>query len=175
MKNRQAISASVSLVLLSSVIVHAKHRNEQTKAAPAVVTSLSAEDKCHLLQDTFSLLGTVREIPEPVQRLLLPDRKQPLNGMADPGREYQESDLIGPSPLPFRRLVFAATSPGYCLVYNEQGGIGYWQRVSLYRLNGGRASLVWETSLLPERHLLNFAELRARICNGKYDELKRGS
>ena len=167
MRHQPAIIACTGLLLLTSAAVHAGPSKAQTKAASP---SLSAEGKRHLLEDNFRLLKSVREIPAPVQKLLLPDKPEPLNGMADPGQPFQEGDVVGTNPPPFRRLVFAAVSPGYCLVYNEQGGIAYWQKVSLYRLDDGRVRLVWAACLHGADHLLTLPQLRAQISAHKYRE-----
>ena len=86
--------------------------------------------------------------------------------MADAGQPYQVTDVIGPKPLPFRRLVFAGTSPGYCVVYNEYGGYGTGQEVSLYRLMPGQAVLAWQANVRDQR-CLTLAELRDAVSQSK--------
>ena len=92
--------------------------------------------------------------------------------MADFGQPYEPSDMVGPKPLPFRRLVFAGTSPGYCVVYKECGGFGTRQEVSLYRLPPGQALLIWQADLQDDRKLLSLPELRSVIGKSKFYSIR---
>ena len=173
MKQR-VVFVLVSLALISGPTAHARHSKGQPKPTPAPIVTLSEQDKQHLLQDTFTVVKTVREIPEPVLKQLVPDGKNVLNGMAEPNQPFQITDVLGPKPLPFRRLIFAATSPGYCLVYYEYGGYGYGQTVELFRLSDGQASRVWAGSPTETRRLLSLPELRTEISRGRYYNERRG-
>ncbi len=129
-------------------------------------TPLSPADKKHLLEDNFVLATKVAAIPLLVQKEMLGSGIR--GGMADAGQPYEISDMVGPKPLPFRRLVFAGTSPGYCVVYNEYGGFATGQDVSLYRLLPGKATLVWYADLQNGRKCLSLLELRRVIDKGKF-------
>ena len=113
----------------------------QAKHSQSTGTPLSAADKKHLLEDNLVLVKTVAAIPPPVQEKMLGIDAR--GGMADPSQPYQATDVLGPKPLPFRRLIYAGTAPGYCFVYNEYGCFAAGQTVSLYRLLSGKAVLVW--------------------------------
>ena len=130
------------------------------------IASLSANDKKHLLNDNFTIVKTVREMPTRVRQLLIPDAKTISYGMADAGREFQVTDVVFKEP-PLRRLVLAAMNPRYCLVYFEQGGRGYSQHVALFRLQNGHASRVWGSGL-SAHPLLTFPELRASLSSGRH-------
>ncbi len=51
--------------------------------------------------------------------------------IAEPGAEYQTTDVIG-SELPIRRLVTAGCSQDHCLVYYERGGIAHTWQLALF-------------------------------------------
>jgi hypothetical protein len=62
----------------------------------------------------------------------------------------------------------AAVNAHYCLVYFEQGGFGYSQRVTLFHLQNGRATMRWYAFrggdfLSNEESLWTFPELRAAL------------
>ena len=88
-------------------------------------TLLSAFNKKHLLNDNFVIVNIVQALPLPVQRKLLGSDTEA--GMANPGQPYSITDVVGPNPLPFRRLIFAGTASGYCFVYYEYGGFATGQ------------------------------------------------
>ena len=163
-----------SLALLSAPVAHAKHFKPYPKPAPAFTITLSEQDKLHLLRDAFTVVKTVWEVPEPVHKQLLGKSKDLLDGMADFGQPFQTTDMVGPKPLPFRRLVFAATSQGYCLVYYEYGGYGYGQEIELVRLFGGQVVRAWAGSLTETRRLLNLPEVRTEISKGRYSDKHQG-
>ena len=172
MKQRTVLNLVV-LVLISATAAHAGHSKPQPKSTPAPIATLSKHDKRHLLRDAFTPVRTVQEIPEQVQKQLFHGGKDSLNGMVDPGQEYQATDVFGPKILPYRRLIYAAISQGYCLVYYQSMNSG--QRVDLFRSSGGRISRAWAAELMWEHYRpLSFTELRAQIKMGRYVSLRGG-
>ena len=138
---------------------------EDRKLLPSfpTVALLSADDRKHLLTDDFTVVRTVREIPAPIRHLLIPNARTISSGMADAGQEFRATDVVI-KELPRRRLVLAAVNARYCLVYIEQGGRGYNQHVTLFRLQNGHATRVWGDYLFA-RPPLTFSELRAALRN----------
>ncbi len=156
--------AGFALMGLSSA--QAKQDHIQPKDQLSSGTPLSAVDKKHLLEDNFVLVRTVAAIPQSVREKLL--GKEVLSGMADAGQPYQITDYItGPKPLPFRRLIYAGTSPGYCFVYYEGGGYGTYQEVSLYRLMPGQAVFAWQANLRDQSRYLTLAQLQSAVAESK--------
>ncbi len=128
------------LCLTITNAVQAKQKDAQSQGTP-----LSQIDKQHVLQDNFVLVKTVQALPKAVQHGLL--GADIRSGMADAGQPFEISDMVGPKPLPFRRLIYAGVSSSYCFVYNEYGGYGYGTQAAVYRLTGGRATLIWRAGL----------------------------
>ena len=158
------------LILVSVSTAQAKQDKPRDYFIPD--SALSAPVRQHILQDRFVTVKTVQAIPKSVLNLLL--GKDPLDGMADFGKPFQMTDVIsGPEHLPFRRLIFAAVSEEYCLVYNEYGGIGYGTEVSVYRLATGNAALVWKASLMGEKNFLSLPQLQSKIREGKFYKIVR--
>src|SRR5262245_39172255 len=81
----------------------------------------------HLRAETFQVVTSIRGLPLGVRDEL---EKRFGNGLdiAEPGAEYQASDVVGDRKLPIRRLVTAGCSMDHCLVHYERGGYAHvWQ------------------------------------------------
>ena len=150
------------LTLFLPAPAHAKQPQQAQTPSLTAVTPLKPEDRAHLLQDTFTVVKRIADIPAPVRKQLIPDAKA-VDGMANPGDSYQTTDVVGPKLLPFRRLILAADAAGYSLVYEEHGGFFYGQALSLYKLTNGTARLVWEAMVSAEARPLTFEQLRSLI------------
>jgi hypothetical protein len=109
-------------------------------AAPG---ALSAALKAHLQVERLGIVTSTRGLPLGVREEL-----QTLFGgsldIAEPGAEFQVTDVIINPRLPRRRLVLAGCSVDHCLVYYERGGIAHTWHVALFhwtpaatRLEGG--------------------------------------
>lgn len=177
MTRRRLALTLATLTLSLPAPAHARHPKAPPQPTISSGQALTPEDRDHLLNDTYTIAKTVREIPQPVQDVLLKPSASPLDrrldGMADPGQEWQESDVLGSKPLPIRRLILAATSAGYSLIYDEHGGIAYHQLLTLYRMTGGSAKIVWSGGLDNSPALLNFDQIRAAFRDWKHHPPKR--
>jgi hypothetical protein len=63
--------------------------------------------------------------------------------MAEPGAEWQSTDVIYKPGLPRRRLGKVALSKSFCILFYELGGIGWSYHVAAFRLTQDGAKLVW--------------------------------
>ena len=153
------------LALLSAAGARAEDRKPPLPPFRTIAL-LPADDKKHLLNDNFTIVKTVREMPAPIQHLLIPDTKTRANGMADAGQGFQATDVVH-GKLPYRRLVLAAVNAQYCLVYFERGGRAYSQHLTLFRLQNGRAGWGWGSDLIAWPPL-TFSELRSALRNDKH-------
>ena len=171
MTRRRLALTLATLTLLLPIAAHAKHPKAPPQPTISSDQTLTPEDREHLLNDTFTVVKAVREIPTPVQDILFRYGAMALDGMADPGKQWQAGDIVGVKPLPFRRLILAANSAGYSLIYDEHGGIAHYEQASLYRLTQGKATLVWQAMVDSAPRFLSFDQLRAAIRAGKYRSL----
>ncbi len=172
MTSRYLALTLATLALSLPISAHAEHPKELPQPTISSNQTLVPEDRNHLLNDTFTVVKTVDEIPAPVRNVLIPEHTNPLDGMANPGKRYQVTDVVGPERLPFRRLILAASSAGYSLIYDEHGGFGYYQLLSLYRLTGGGGKLVWSGYVRDAPGFLNFDRLRALIRERKHRDIR---
>jgi hypothetical protein len=67
--------------------------------------------------------------------------------IADPGKKYQDLDVIVEEGLPWMRLILAGISGNKCFVYFERGGRAYTRHLEIYRVVSGiETQLLWHGS-----------------------------
>jgi hypothetical protein len=110
--------------------------------APAVV-ALPEALRAHVKSEQFQIVASIRGLPLGVR-----DALQMLFGsqtldIAEPGAEFQATDVIGNPKLPIRRLVTAGCSTDHCLVYYERGGIARTWLVTLFHWTPAATRFEW--------------------------------
>jgi hypothetical protein len=105
--------------------------------------ALSEALRGHVKNDRFQIVTSIRGLPLGVR-----DGLQTLFGsgsldIAEPGAEFQATDVIGSPRLPIRRLVAAGCSTDHCLVYYERGGIVHTWLVALFHWTPAATRLEW--------------------------------
>jgi hypothetical protein len=104
---------------------------------------LSETLRTHVKDDRWLMVTSIRGLPLGVR-----DQLQSLFGsatldIAEPGAEFQVTDVIGSSKLPTRRLVAAGCSIDRCLVYYERGGIAHTWHVALFHWTPAATRFEW--------------------------------
>jgi hypothetical protein len=132
------------------------------QAAPS--GALSAALQAHVRDERFGIVTSVRGLPLGVR-----DALQTLFGsreldIAEPGAEFQVTDVIVNPRLPFRRLVAAGCSTYYCLVYYERGGIAHTWQVALFHWTPAATQLEWGGSA--PGGLKTFDDVRKAVLSG---------
>jgi hypothetical protein len=132
-------------------------------AASADALHLDASVRHAILTEHFRTVVHVRDIPKGVMDAAAAARgpeyaTQPLE-FADPGEEFQVTDVIVNRRLPGRRLIFALASDDYWLMHYESGGIAHTFHLAIFAIHGGKARFVWH------------AEVRHKL--GSIDDLRR--
>ena len=100
--------------------------------------------RAHLKDERFQIVTSVRGLPLGVR-----DGLQMLFGtreldIAEPGAEFQATDVIVNPRLPVRRLVAAGCSTDFhCLVYYERGGIAHTWQVALFLWTPAATRFEW--------------------------------
>jgi hypothetical protein len=111
--------------------------------APAPGT-LSTELRAIVRDGRFGIVTSIRGLPLGVR-----DSLQTLFGtgtldIAEPGAEFQRTDVIANPNLPIRRLVAAGCSTtNHCLVYYERGGFAHTWHVLLFRWTPAATRFEW--------------------------------
>jgi hypothetical protein len=104
---------------------------------------LPAALRTHVQGEQFQVVTAVRGLPLGVR-----DGLQKLFGsssldIADPGAEFQATDVIVRPNLPIRRLASAGCSIDHCLVYYERGGFAHTWQVALFRWTPAATQFEW--------------------------------
>ena len=98
---------------------------------PSREMSQSAREQ--FLQGDFSLIKDVRALPAPVLQAFTEQGGSRLT-MANPGKDFQATDVVFFNSLPWRRLIFAGVSGDKCFVHYEQGGRGHSYVLALFNV-----------------------------------------
>ena len=111
----------------------------QAAASVALATAL----RDHVKNDRFGIVTSIRGLPLGVR-----DALQMLFGsqtldIAEPGAEFQVTDVIVNPTLPSRRLAAAGCTIEYCLVYYERGGRGHTWHVALFHWTPAATRFEW--------------------------------
>ena len=105
--------------------------------------ALSGALRNHVRDDRFEIVTSIRGLPLGVR-----DGLQTLFGgrtldIAEPGVEFQATDVIVNPKLPIRRLVAAGCTIDYCLVYYERGGVAHAWHVALFHWTPAATRFEW--------------------------------
>jgi len=122
-------------VILWSVVVTGNQA-----AAPA---ALSAALQDQVKNGRFGIVTSVRGLPLGVREGLQTLWGSRTLDIAEPGAEYQATDVIVKPGLPIRRMVAAGCTIEYCLVYYERGGIAHTWHVVLYHWTPAATRFEW--------------------------------
>jgi hypothetical protein len=130
----------------------------------AAPNALSEELRNHLTNDRFQVVTSVRGLPLGVR-----DGLQTLWGstsldIAEPGAEFQVTDVVGRSRLPIRRMVSATCSRDHCLVYYERGGIAHTWHVALFHWTPAATRFEWGGTAPPR--LATIEDVRKAALSG---------
>jgi hypothetical protein len=112
-----------------------------SQAAPS--TALSPELRAHVKGEQFGIVTSIRGLPLGVRDALQTLFASPTLEIAEPGAEFQVTDVIANSNLPIRRLVAAGCSIDHCLVYYERGGIAHTWQVALFHWTPAATRFEW--------------------------------
>ena len=105
--------------------------------------ALSGALRAHVQDERFGIVTSIRGLPLGVR-----DGLQTLFGsgaldIAEPGAEFQVTDVVVNPKLPIRRLVAAGCSTDHCLVYYERGGIDHTWHVALFHWEPAATRFEW--------------------------------
>ncbi len=105
--------------------------------------ALSGALRAHVQDERFGIVTSIRGLPLGVR-----DGLQTLFGsreldIAEPGAEFQVTDVAVNPKLPIRRLVAAGCSTDHCLVYYERGGGAHTWHVALFHWTPAATRFEW--------------------------------
>jgi|HubBroStandDraft_6_1064221.scaffolds.fasta_scaffold77600_2 hypothetical protein len=106
--------------------------------------TFSPTQKAHVLDGDFLVVKKVDRLPEDLKSAFCRLAGMDNFEMADPGEEYQVTDVIVEKGLPFQRLLFAGISNGKYFIHYETGGIAHSYHVAVFSVDSERkVTFVW--------------------------------
>lgn len=139
---------------------------------PQTPAALPETLRTHVKNERFQVVTSVRGLPLGVR-----DELQALFGsrtldIADPGAEFQATDVITKPNLPTRRLALAGCSPDHCLVYYEHGGFAHTWHVALLHWTPQATRLEWGGTA--PNTFATLEDVRAAVLSGtiKADKIR---
>ena len=130
-------------------------------AAPA---PLPTELRAHVRDGRFGIVTSIRGLPLGVREGLQALFGSRTLDIAEPGAEFQRTDVIVDSTLPIRRLAVAGCSTDRCLVYYERGGFVHTWHVALFHWTPAATRFEWGGSA--PGGLATIDEVRNAILSG---------
>lgn len=112
-----------------------------SQAAPS--GPLTGTLRTHVESDRFQIVTSVRGLPLGVRDAMQKLFGGPALDIAEPGAEFQTTDVKSSPNLPIRRLVSATCSQDHCLVYYERGGIAHTWQVALFHWTPAETRFEW--------------------------------
>src|ERR1700691_4903289 len=115
MLNQHRIALSAVILCFFSITLNAQEFRKQ----------LSPAEKEHILDGSFTDVTKTELMPTTAKQAFAKITDDPSFTLANPGQNYQVTDVNPVRPLPRRRLVFAGVAGNEWFVYYEKGGIGH--------------------------------------------------
>jgi hypothetical protein len=132
---RIRLFCAVGVSLWSAVVVG-------NQAAPAVIVPEAL--RAHVKGEQFAIVSSVRGLPLGVRNELQTLWGSQTLDIADPGAEFQRTDVNVNPTLPTRRLVAAGCARDHhCLVYYERGGSSPTWVVALFHWTPAATRFEW--------------------------------
>jgi hypothetical protein len=156
---RTRLLCAIGVILWSVVVAGSQATAPRT---------LSSELRTLVQNGRFSIVTSIRGLPLGVR-----DALQTLWGsgtldIAEPGGEFQRTDVVVNSILPRRRLVAAGCTPNDCLVYYERGGLTHTWHVALFHWTPEATRFEWGG--IAPGGLMSIDDVRKAIVAGAINE-----
>jgi hypothetical protein len=130
-------------------------------------STLSGADAQRLLEGPCQLATSTAQLPEKLKVALTMLTREPEFSLANPGEEYQATDVMTHHKLPMRRLVVAGNCSGYWFVHYEHGGIGHGYALVFFQPDSkGEMDFAWGGRGF--YGAITCAELRNAIASKKF-------
>jgi hypothetical protein len=105
--------------------------------------ALSWALRAHVQDERFGIVTSIRGLPLGVRNGLQTLFRSRELDIAEPGAEFQVTDVVVNPKFPIRRLVAAGCSTDHCLVYYERGGIDHTWHVALFHWTPAATRFEW--------------------------------
>ena len=160
------VRASYAIVAVSLGCLLAAGTQKQSAAA------LPDTLRTHLKNERLDVVTSLRGLPLGVREELQKLFGTPTLDIADPGAEFQDTDVLRTPRLPSRRLIAAGCSTDHCLVYYERGGIAHSWHVALFHWTPKATRFEWGGAA--PNDLATIENVRSMVLSGKIKSADRG-
>ena len=133
----------------------------QKPSAAALPETLRA----HLKNERLDVVTSIRGLPLGVREALQTLFGTPSLDIAEPGAEFQTTDVLRNPKLPSRRLLTAGCSADHCLVYYERGGIAHAWFVAIFHWTPKATRFEWGGTA--PNDLASIDSVRNAVLSGK--------
>ena len=163
-KRRVSPGIGVLIILLVAACIELPAQSETQ-------SSLSKADRDNIFKGDFTIVKDTEAIPANVKQSFAEITKEPSFALANPGQEYQATDVVNPKKprLPWRRLIFAGRCGDRWFIHYERGGIGHYYAIVLLSADGGNhPQFLWGGVGFSGAQ--NLTELRALVAAERFSE-----
>jgi len=132
----------------------------------ADVTKLPADDRKVLLDGSrFHELRSAKDLPRAVVAFCADDNGK----LADPGQNWNATDVTTDPTLPWHRLMWAAVGGDFYVVHYERGGIAHSYHILVAKLakNDAKPTVVWRAI---GHQLKDYSAFVDALRTGKLDD-----
>ena len=128
---------------------------------------LTPDQRARILDGKFSIERDIGELPDDLKSEFARLSGKKNFKMANPGEEYQSTDIVVRTGLPVRRLLFAGKSDEKIFVLYEEGGIGHSYHIAVFDLDPkGKVKFLWIGA--GGHGASDLTQLRAMIAAGEF-------
>lgn len=129
--------------------------------------TLSLSQRAHILDGQFTIQKDVNRLPASLKLLFARLAGEKDFKMANPGEEYQSTDVIMRPGLPRRRLLSAGISNDKIFILYEEGGYGHSCHVAVFHLDPKRnVTFLWMGT--GTRGATSLKQLRMMVTAGDF-------
>jgi len=132
----------------------------------ADVAKLPAEDRKVLLDSSrFHEVHSIGDLPPAIVALCADDKGK----LADPGQNWNATDVVTDVTLPWKRLVWAAVGSDYYAVHYERGGIDHSFHILVAKFANGNSkpAVIWHAVGRQFKDYMTFVDA---LRSGKLDD-----
>jgi hypothetical protein len=115
------VAVLVLIVGIKIVQIWAGNASPLGEAMPIDFPSIPSLDIRQFLERDFEIIRRVEALPRPVLAAFTEQGGSRIV-MANPGKNFEVTDVIYDASVPHKRLIFAGVSGNRCFVHYEQGG-----------------------------------------------------
>ena len=132
----------------------------------ADLTRLPADDRKVLLDSSrLHEVHSTSDLPPAIVALCADDQGK----LADPGQNWNATDVVTDATLPWKRLIWAAVGRDYYVVHYERGGIDHSFHILISKVANGhdKPTVIWHAVGQPLKDYTAFLEA---LSAGKLDD-----